>query len=77
MWGDEFAARFCPGAARVQLRVGTVGGEVAAMTGADAVDLIVLSWAKDSSPGHGAVIRDVLGVSTVPVLLLPLDRLAS
>ena len=77
MWGDEFAARFCPGAARVQLRVGTVGGEVAAMTGADAVDLIVLSWAQDSSPGHAAVIRDVLGVSTVPVLMLPIDRLAS
>jgi nucleotide-binding universal stress UspA family protein len=76
MWGDEFAARFCPGATRVQLRVGTVGGEVAAMTGADAVDLIVLSWAQDSSPGHAAVIRDVLGVSTVPVLMLPVDRLA-
>jgi nucleotide-binding universal stress UspA family protein len=77
MWGDEFAARFCPDATRVQLRVGTVGGEVAAMSGADAVDLIVLSWAQDSSPGHAAVIRDVLGVSTVPVLLLPVPRVPS
>ena len=76
MWGDEFAARFCPGATRVQLRVGTVGGEVAAMTRADAVDLVVLSWAQDSSPGHADVVREVLGVSTVPVLLLPIDRLA-
>jgi nucleotide-binding universal stress UspA family protein len=76
MWGDEFAARFCPGAHRVELRVGTVGGEVVTMAGADAVDLVVLSWARDGSPGHAAVIRDVLGVCTVPVLLLPIDRLA-
>ena len=46
------------------------------MTGTEAIDLVVLSWAQDSSPGHAAVIRDVLGVSKVPVLLLPIDRLA-
>ena len=33
-------------------------------------------WVQDTSPGHAAVIRDVLAVSTVPVLLLPIDRLA-
>ncbi|MGD9701972.1 MAG: hypothetical protein AB7Q42_04370 [Acidimicrobiia bacterium] len=73
MWGDEFVARFCPGANRVELRTGPIGAQVAKVSTEDAVDLVVLSWSQDSSPGHAAVIRDVLGASTVPVLLLPVD----
>jgi hypothetical protein len=34
-------------------------------------DLIVLSWSQDSSAGRAHVIREVLGASSVPVLLLP------
>ena len=34
-------------------------------------DLIVLSWSQDSSAGRAHVIREVLGASSVPVLLIP------
>jgi hypothetical protein len=35
------------------------------------VDLVVLSWSQDTSSGHATVIRDVLGGSRLPVMLLP------
>lgn len=73
MWGDEFVARFCPGAHKIELRTGPVGARVAEVTVEEAIDLVVLSWSRDSSPGHAAVIREVLGGSAVPVLLLPVD----
>ena len=73
MWGDEFAARFCPGAARVELRTGPIGASVCEVCAEEATDLVVLSWSQDTSPGHAMVIRDVLGSSRVPVLLLPVD----
>lgn len=72
-WGDEFVARFCPTATRIDLRSGLIGDRIAdAVADAD-VDLTVLSWSQDTSPGHAAVIHDVLGRSTIPVLLLPID----
>jgi nucleotide-binding universal stress UspA family protein len=71
LWGDEFLARFCPEATSIVLRSGSVGGRVAEVCNEQAVDLVVLSWSQDISPGHAAVIRDVLGHSAVPVLLLP------
>lgn len=71
--GDEFLARYCPGAARIELRTGIVGTEVAALSGEDDADLVVLSWSQDISEGHAAVIRDVLNRATVPVVLLPID----
>lgn len=74
--GDEFLARYCPGAARIELRAGTVGTEVAALSGGGDADLIVLSWSQDISEGHAAVIRDVLSHATVPVVLLPIDAAA-
>jgi nucleotide-binding universal stress UspA family protein len=71
LWGEEFAARFCPVAARVELRTGPVGARVAEMCAEEQIDLVVLSWSQDASAGHAAVIREVLGASTVPVMLLP------
>lgn len=74
MWGDEFLARFCPRAARVDLRTGEVSGRILEACRESEADLIVLSWSQDASPGHAAVILDVLGRSSVPVLLLPGGR---
>lgn len=71
--GDEFLARYCPGAARVELRTGVVGTEVAALSGEADADLVALSWSQDISEGHAGVIRDVLSHATVPVVLLPID----
>ncbi len=73
LWGGEFLARFCPEAKRIELRAGSVGGRVAEVCGQEEADLVVLSWSQDSSPGHAAVIRDVLGHSKIPVLLLPVN----
>lgn len=74
LWGDEFMARLCPPAVTIELRTGPIAGEVAKVSAERAVDLVVLSWSRDSSAGHAAVIRDVLAGSTLPVLLLPVDR---
>ena len=71
LWGDEFLARFCPSASGIELRSGAVGGRVAELCREDQADLVVLSWSQDSSPGHAAVVHDVLAHSTIPVLLLP------
>ena len=71
LWADEFGARYGPRGARIECRMGTVGDEVARATVEEAIDMVVLSWSQDASPGHAEVIRDVLGRSTIPVLLVP------
>jgi nucleotide-binding universal stress UspA family protein len=77
MWGDEFIARFCPDAERVDLRTGAVSGRILEACSEAAADLIVLSWSQIASPGHAAVVLDVLGRSAVPVLLLPAPQVGS
>ena len=72
LWGDEFLARFCPEAVRIELRTGPIGSRVAEVCAEAHADLVVLSWSQDSSSGRAAVIRDVLGRATIPVLLLPI-----
>jgi nucleotide-binding universal stress UspA family protein len=73
LWGEEFVARHCPAAGRIELRTGAVGAAVAQVAIEETADLIVLSWSRDSSPGHAAVIQEVLGSARAPVLLLPTD----
>ena len=77
LWTDEFVARFCPGAIGIEVRTGSVGAGVKEVTTGEDIDLVVLSWAQDSSGGHAAVVRDVLSSTTVPVLLLPAGPPAS
>lgn len=74
IWGDEFLARFCPSASRIDLSTGPVGSRVNDTCGQCAADLVVLSWSQDASPGHAAVVREVLTNSTVPTLLLPVSE---
>jgi len=71
LFGDEFLARYCPDAARIRLRTGSVGTVVTDVCREEEADLIALSWSQDSSLGRGAVVLEVLGRSTVPVLVLP------
>lgn len=71
LWGEEFMARFCPGASGIRLRTGVVGTQIDEVAAEEGAGLVVLSWSCDMSPGHAAVIRHVLADSDVPVLLLP------
>lgn len=73
--GREFLARHCPKATAIELRPGPVATRVAEVSREQGSDLIVLSWSQDSSAGRAHVIQEVLGASSVPVLLLPVKRL--
>ena len=70
MWGDEFVARFCSPASRIELRVGVVADEVAALAATERVDLVVMSWSRNRSAGHAEVVCAILAASQTPILLL-------
>jgi nucleotide-binding universal stress UspA family protein len=74
LWADEFLARHGPPTARIECRTGSAADQIARVCDAEHADLVALSWSQNMSPGHAAVIRDVLGRSTIPVLLLPTAR---
>lgn len=69
---EEFLARYCPLATRIDWRTGPIGTRVTQVGDEEEADLVVLSWSQTSTAGHAAVVRDVLATSTVPVLLLPI-----
>ncbi len=69
--GREFLLRHCPGASEILLRRGSVASCVGKLSEESDADLVVLSWSQDVSPGRARVVREVLGASTRPVLLLP------
>jgi nucleotide-binding universal stress UspA family protein len=69
--GKEFLVRHYPQPVRIELCAGPIAKKVVEASRDHAADLIVLSWAQDSSPGRARIIREALGNSPVPVLLLP------
>jgi len=69
--GREFLTRHFPQATDIELRPGPVAVQVAEVAGEHGTDLVVMSWSQDSSAGRARVVREVLGASSVPVLLLP------
>jgi nucleotide-binding universal stress UspA family protein len=73
LWAHEFRERFLPRAASVECRSGPVTDRILEVASERDVDLIVLSWSQDASPGHAAIVCDVLARSLLPVLLLPVD----
>jgi hypothetical protein len=72
--GREFLTRHCPKATGIELRSGPVAIRVAEVCREQGSDLIVLSWSQDSSAGRAHIIQEVLGASSVPVLLPPTTR---
>jgi nucleotide-binding universal stress UspA family protein len=74
--GKEFLLRHHPHATHIELRLGPVAERVAEVSAEHGADLIVLSWSQDSSAGRAQVVREVLGASTLPVMLLPVTRTA-
>jgi len=73
-YAAEFLARYVPGApaARFEPRVGAPGEEIMAAVTAVGADVIALGWPQSSGPHRGAVAREVLERSRVPVLLVAL-----
>ncbi|MEX2556137.1 MAG: universal stress protein [Actinomycetota bacterium] len=73
VWAEEFLARYCaePGA-RVEIRRGEAGEQVVEVAESARVDMIALGWSQDLSPGHAAVVRDVLTRACVPIMLVPI-----
>jgi nucleotide-binding universal stress UspA family protein len=77
IWSKEFLTRHYPSAAHIELRLGAVAARVAEVSGEHGADLVVLGWSRNTSAGRAAVVREVLGASALPVLLLPVKRLAT
>ncbi|HVA74803.1 MAG TPA: universal stress protein [Acidimicrobiales bacterium] len=75
--GAEFLASQCPPATRIELRTGPVAARVAEVSDQHSVDLVVLSWSQQVSPGRAQVVQEVLGASLLPVLLLPVGSQTS
>jgi nucleotide-binding universal stress UspA family protein len=72
-WAREFLRRHCPHPDQVRLdvRIGFPGEHVIRVATQIDADLIVLGWAQELAEGHAAVVREALGRSCVPVLLVP------
>jgi hypothetical protein len=75
----EFAARNLPGSIDVELglRVGHPATEVLAASDEPTIDLVVVAWSRDLSPGRARIVRQLLERSRVPLLLFPAPRLTS
>jgi hypothetical protein len=71
--GKEFLTRHCPPAAHIEFRRAPVALRVAEVSREQGADLVVLSWSRDTSAGRATVVREVLGASALPVLLLPVN----
>lgn len=73
-WAQEFSARHeigtCP---RFVTRSGSPGQAVISLAMAEDVDLIVIGWSRNLSPGRAQVVAEVLAQTCVPVLLVPVD----
>ena len=71
-WGREFVERHCPGGHRTfEGREGDPGNAVIEEAERTCSDLIILSFGGSIEVGHGAVVREVLTRSQIPVMLLP------
>jgi nucleotide-binding universal stress UspA family protein len=76
-WAHEFLRRvgdtpYAP--VRLELRVGDPALEVSSAVRDLDVDLVVLAWHRDLSPGRARLVRRVLETTSVPVLLLPVEN---
>ena len=74
-YATEFLARYLPNApkARLELRLGSPASEVLTVSGEVGADLVAVGWPRHGGPGRGAVAKQILDRSHVPVLLVALD----
>ena len=77
-WGHEFVRQHCPGEHRSFVwRTGNPADAVIKVAEQSGNHLIVLCFSGDIEVGHGAVVREVLARSPIPVLVLPVSRRGS
>lgn len=71
-YAREFLARHCPGAtsARLESRVGVPADEIIAAVESVDPALVAVGWPQTDDPSRGAVAREVLDRSRIPVLLI-------
>ena len=76
--GKEFLSprHFPHQEARIELRHGHLGTQVAEVCDEHGADLIVLSWSQDSGAGKARAVRQILGAVTLPIMLFPLKGIA-
>ncbi len=75
-YADEFLARYCPGAphARMATRIGRPADEILAACDDLRPDVLAMGWHQSAAPGRGVVVREVIGRTPVPVLLIALSE---
>jgi nucleotide-binding universal stress UspA family protein len=71
-YAQEFLVRYAHGspAARLEMRIGVPADEVLVAVDALHPDILAVGWPQTDDPRRGAVARELLERSTVPVLLL-------
>lgn len=71
-YAREFLDRYCEGAgvARLESRVGVPADEILAAAGTLGPQLLALGWPQAGDAGRGAVVREVVDRSDIPVLLV-------
>jgi nucleotide-binding universal stress UspA family protein len=71
-WGAEFLAHWCdrPGTT-LRLRSGDVVAAILDVVVAESIDVIVLGWSQNIAGDRARIVRDVVGRSDIPVLLMP------
>jgi hypothetical protein len=69
--GKEFITRHLPGASRIELRPGPVDRRIREVAAECDAGLVVLVWSQQMGGERARVVRDVLGTSSVPTLLIP------
>lgn len=74
-YAEEFLARYLHGApkARLELRIGVPADEIIAAADAAMADVLAIGWPQSRDEQRGAVAREVLDRSRIPVLLIALD----
>lgn len=75
-YANEFLARYCPGApeARLVLRIGAPTDEILAAADDVVPDMLAIGWPQSADHPHGAVARDIVDRSRIPVLLVAVTR---
>jgi len=77
-WGEELVRRHLPGDHRFfEWRTGAPGSAVIEVAEESGSDLIVLCFQGRIDVGHGEVVREVLGRSSIPVFVLPTSWLSA